>query len=272
MQLSCKTINYSRTENHAAGHQPLAGSVCRQDGREVLVGRALKHTLLPKLARKKVCLSKWVPSWVSFRDTSQGLPAPLCRQSGLHMQRYTEMRRSPSSPPPAFLSISTHSYTLFSHNHHPRPHPHPTLLWVLFCQDSSLTPDFQSPMSPASFSFLISVSPGFSLKAASLACCPAGLTGAPFPASLLQTVGVSTAFLTLPIPLVWAHPQDQAGKTVKLAWLHDSEHTAPMPIPKRPRKAFVMSVVPQCSWGYCCSQHTLGSRMLFIMFLALEFS
>lgn len=112
-------------------------------------------------------------------------PAPLCRQSGLHMQRYTEMRRSPSSPPPAFLSISTPSYTVFSHNHHPHPHPHPTLLGVLFCQDSSLTPDFQSPMSPASFSFLISVSPGFSLKAASLACCPAGPTGALVPASLL---------------------------------------------------------------------------------------
>lgn len=138
----------------------------------------------------KACQEKRMPVKVgTFLGVLQGhisgsglLP---CADSQVCTCRGTEMRRSPSSPPPAFLSISTPSYTVFSHNHHPHPHPHPTLLGVLFCQDSSLTPDFQSPMSPASFSFLISVSPGFSLKAASLACCPAGPTGAPFPASLL---------------------------------------------------------------------------------------
>lgn len=132
MELSCKTTDYSRkTENHAAGNQPLAGSVWRQDGRGVLVGRALKHTLLPKLARKSMPVK--VGTFLGVLQGHISGPSLLpCADSQICTFRgIRRCCRSPSSPPPAFLSISTHSYIfLFSHNHHPHPHPHPILLWV----------------------------------------------------------------------------------------------------------------------------------------------
>lgn len=89
--LLCKTIDYSRrTESHAAGNQPLAGSVCRQDGREVWVGKALKHTLLPKLARKSIPVK--VGTFLGVLQGHISGPGLLpCAQSDLRIQRYTRM-------------------------------------------------------------------------------------------------------------------------------------------------------------------------------------
>lgn len=121
MELSCKTTDYSRkTENHAAGNQLLAGSVCKQGGRGVLVGRALKHTLLPKLARKSMPVKVGAFLGVLQGHTSQGpVCSPVQTVKSAHSEGYEDAVGHPVLPhPPSSASLLTPTTLILVHTLH----------------------------------------------------------------------------------------------------------------------------------------------------------